>query len=209
MNRLAATARGDIPADLVIHNANVANIFTQDYELSDVAVYMGKIAGIAQGYEGRVNFDAEGRALIPGLIDGHIHIEDTMMTPPAFAYTASLHGTTTVFADPHEISNALGMAGLEYMFRSSQGLPVDIYYGAPSCVPASEYESAYDELDMTAIKSMFDRNMTQHLGEMMNYPAVINGDSEVWGKISAPGDVPITGHAPGVTGKALNAYMSS
>ena len=209
MNRLAATARGDIPADLVIHNANVANIFTQDYELSDVAVYMGKIAGIAQGYEGRVNFDAEGRALIPGLIDGHIHIEDTMMTPPAFAYTVSLHGTTTVFADPHEISNALGMAGLEYMFRSSQGLPVDIYYGAPSCVPASEYESAYDELDMTAIKSMFDRNMTQHLGEMMNYPAVIDGDSEVWGKILAPGDVPITGHAPGVVGKALNAYMSS
>ena len=209
MNKLAATARGDIPADIVIHNANVANIFTQDYELADVAIYMGKIAGIAQGYSGRVNFDAEGRALIPGLIDGHIHIEDTMMTPPAFAFTASLHGTTTVFADPHEISNALGMAGLEYMFRASQGLPVDIFYGAPSCVPASDFETPYEELDMTAIKSMFDRNMTQHLGEMMNYPAVINGDSEAWGKISAAGNVPLTGHAPGVTGKELNAYISS
>ena len=209
MNKLAAAARGDIPADIVIHNANVANIFTQDYELADVAIYMGKIAGIAQNYSGRVNFDAEGRALIPGLIDGHIHIEDTMMTPPAFAYTASLHGTTTVFADPHEISNALGMAGLEYMFRASQGLPVDIFYGAPSCVPASEFETPYDELDMTAIKSMFDRNMTQHLGEMMNYPAVISGDSEAWGKITAAGNVPLTGHAPGVTGKSLNAYMSS
>ena len=209
MNKLAAVARGDIPADLVVHNANVANIFTNEYELSDIAVYSGKIAGISQGYTGRVNFDAEGRALIPGMIDGHIHIEDTMMTPPAFAYTAALHGTSTVMADPHEISNALGMAGLEYMFRASQGLPVDIFYGAPSCVPASDFETPYDELDMTAIKSMFDRKMTQHLGEMMNFPAVISGDSEAWGKIMAAGNVPLTGHAPGVTGKALNAYLSS
>ena len=209
MNRLAAVARGDIPADLVIHNANIANIFTNSYELSDIAVYSGKIAGIGEGYTGRVNFDAEGRALIPGMIDGHIHIEDTMMTPPAFAQTAALHGTSTVFADPHEISNALGMPGLEYMFRSSQGLPVDIFYGAPSCVPASDFETPYEELDMAAIRSMFDRNMTQHLGEMMNYPAVIAGDSDAWGKIMAAGNVPLTGHAPGVTGKSLNAYMSS
>ncbi|MBR0168239.1 MAG: adenine deaminase [Synergistaceae bacterium] len=209
MNKLAAVARGDIPADLVIHNAKIANIFTNEYEFSDIAVYSGKIAGISQGYTGRVNFDAEGRAVIPGMIDGHIHIEDTMMTPPAFAQTAALHGTSTVMADPHEISNALGMAGLEYMFRASQGLPVDIFYGAPSCVPASEFETPYDELDMTAIKSMFDRKMTQHLGEMMNFPAVISGDSEAWGKIMAAGNVPLTGHAPGVRGKALNAYMSS
>lgn len=209
MNRLAAAARGDIPADLVIHNARVANIFTQEYELSDVAVYSGRIAGIAKGYDGLVNFDAEGRALIPGMIDGHIHIEDTMMTPQAFAYTAALHGTSTVMADPHEISNALGMLGLEYMFKASQGLPVDIFYGAPSCVPASDFETPYEELDMTAIKMMFDRKMTQHLGEMMNFPAVIAGDSEAWGKIMAAGDVPLTGHAPGVSGKALNAYLSS
>ena len=209
MNKLAAVARGDIPADLVIHNAKIANIFTNEYEFSDIAVYSGKIAGISQGYTGRVNFDAEGRAVISGMIDGHIHIEDTMMTPPAFAQTAALHGTSTVMADPHEISNALGMAGLEYMFRASQGLPVDIFYGAPSCVPASEFETPYDELDMTAIKSMFDRKMTQHLGEMMNFPAVISGDSEAWGKIMAAGNVPLTGHAPGVRGKALNAYMSS
>ena len=208
MNKLAAAARGDIPADLVIHNARIANIFTQEYEHADIAVYSGKIAGIGQGYTGLVNFDASEKAVIPGMIDGHIHIEDTMMTPQAFAYTAALHGTSAVMADPHEISNALGMAGLEYMFRASQGLPVDIFYGAPSCVPASEYETPYEELDMTAIKSMFDRNMTQHLGEMMNFPAVIAGDPEAWGKILAAGNVPLTGHAPGVTGKSLNAYMS-
>lgn len=209
MNRLAAAARGDIPADLVIHNAKIANIFTQSYEYADIAIHSGKIAGIGHDYVGRVNYDAEGRAVIPGMIDGHIHIEDTMMTPPAFAYTAALHGTSAVMADPHEISNALGMAGLEYMFRASQGLPIDIFYGAPSCVPASDFETPYEELDMTAIKSMFDRNMTQHLGEMMNFPAVIAGDSEAWGKILAAGNVPLTGHAPGVTGKSLNAYMSS
>lgn len=209
MNRLAAVARGDIPADIVIRNANVVNIFTQSYERADVAIYSGKIAGIGRDYDGEVCFDAEGRALIPGLIDGHVHIEDTMMTPANFAQAASLHGTSTVFADPHEISNALGMSGLEYMYRASLGLPVDIFYGAPSCVPASDFETPYEELDMTAIKSMFDRNMTQHLGEMMNFPAVIAGDSEAWGKILAAGNVTLTGHAPGVTGKELCAYMSS
>ena len=209
MNRLAASARGDIPADLVIHNARVANIFTQEYEQADVAIYSGKIAGIGKNYKGIVNFDAEGRVLIPGMIDGHIHIEDTMMTPQAFANIAALHGTSTVMADPHEISNALGMSGLNYMFKASQGLPVDIFYGAPSCVPASDFETPYEELDMTAIKSMFDRGMTQHLGEMMNFPAVIAGDAEAWGKILAAGNVPLTGHAPGVSGKSLNAYLSS
>ncbi|MBQ3346660.1 MAG: adenine deaminase [Synergistaceae bacterium] len=209
MNRLAAAARGEIPADLVIHNARVANIFTQEYEPADIAIYSGKIAGIGQNYSGLVNFDAEGRAVIPGMIDGHIHIEDTMMTPQAFAYTAALHGTSTVMADPHEISNALGMSGLEYMFRASQGLPVDIFYGAPSCVPASDLETPYEELDMTAMKSMFDRKMTQHLGEMMDFPKVIAGDPEAWGKILAAGDVPLTGHAPGVSGKELCAYLSS
>ncbi len=209
MIKIAAVARGDIPADLVIHNAKIANVFTQNYELADVAVYSGKIAGIGENYSGRVNFDAKGRVLIPGLIDGHIHIEDTMMTPANFAKIASLHGTTTVFADPHEIANCLGMSGLEYMFKASQGLPVDIFYGAPSCVPASEFETPFDELDMNAIKSMFERNLTQHLGEMMNFPAVINGDTDAWGKILAAGNVPLTGHAPGVTGKNLNAYLSS
>lgn len=209
MNKLAAVARGDLPADLVIHNAKIANVFTLEYELADVAVYSGKIAGVGKNYTGLINFDAQGKVLIPGMIDGHVHIEDTMMTPGAFAQTVALHGTSAVMADPHEISNALGMAGLEYMFKASQGLPIDIFYGAPSCVPASDFETPYEELDMNSIKSMFDKNYTQHLGEMMNFPAVIGGDPEAWGKILAAGNVPLTGHAPGVSGKALNAYLSS
>ncbi|MBQ3395117.1 MAG: adenine deaminase [Synergistaceae bacterium] len=206
--RIADIARGDLPAELVIKNARVANIFTQEYELADVAVYSGKIAGIGK-YDGEVIHDAGGRVLIPGMIDGHVHIEDTMMTPPAFAEIAALHGTSAVMADPHEISNALGMSGLEYMFRASQGLPIDVFYGAPSCVPASDFESAYEELDMSAMQEMFRKKYTQHLGEMMNFPAVINGDAGAWGKILAAGDVPLTGHAPNVTGHSLNAYLTS
>lgn len=209
MIRIASVARGEIPADIVIRNARVANIFTQEYEHADIAVYSGKIAGIGHDYAGNVSYDAGGRAVIPGMIDGHIHIEDTMMTPANFAYIAAMHGTSTVMADPHEIANSLGVSGLEYMFRASQGLPVDIFYGAPSCVPASDFETPYEPLDMTAMRSMFDRRMTHHLGEMMNYPAVIAGDPEAWGKILAAGNVPLTGHAPGVTGKDLCAYMSS
>ncbi|MBQ7151454.1 MAG: adenine deaminase [Synergistaceae bacterium] len=209
MNKLAATARGDLPADLVIHNAKIANVFTLEYELADVAVSLGKIVGVGKNYNGLVNFDAKGKVLIPGMIDGHVHIESSMMTPPAFAYAVALHGTSAIMADPHEISNALGMAGLEYMFKAAQGLPIDIFYGAPSCVPASSFETPYDEIDMSEIKSMFEKKYTQHLGEMMNFPAVIAGDPETWGKIIAAGDVPLTGHAPGVSGHALNAYLSA
>ena len=211
MNKLAAVARGDIPADLVIKNAKIANVFTGEYETSDVAVYRGKIAGIGHNYEGRLAYDAEGRVLIPSLIDGHIHIEDTMLTPQNFAIEAAKHGTGTVFADPHEIANALGMAGLEYMFRSSQGLLVDIFYGAPSCVPASDLETPFEELDALSVKAMFEGHIAQHLGEMMNFPAVIAGDPDAWSKIMIADsyNVPLTGHAPGVSGKALNAYLSS
>ena len=211
MNKLAAAARGDFPADLVIKNAKIANVFTGEYETSDVAVYRGKIAGIGRNYEGRLLYDAGGRVLIPSLIDGHIHIEDTMLTPQNFAIEAAKHGTGTVFADPHEIANALGMAGLEYMFRSSQGLPIDIFYGAPSCVPASDLETPFEELDALSVKAMFEGHIAQHLGEMMNFPAVIAGDPDAWSKIMIADSyhVPLTGHAPGVSGKALNAYLSS
>ena len=209
MNKLAAAARGEIPAELVIHNARIANVLTQSYELADVAIQSGKIAGIANHYEGEKNFDASGRVLIPSFIDGHIHIEDTFMTPPNFAKIAALHGTGSVFADPHEISNALGIAGLEFMFRASLGLPINIFYGAPSCVPASEFETPYEELDINAIKSMFDRNLVNHLGEMMNFPAIISGDSDSWAKVLLAGKLPVTGHAPGVSGKSLNAYISA
>ncbi|MCR5347879.1 MAG: adenine deaminase [Fretibacterium sp.] len=209
MSHLLDVARGDRPADFVIKNARVANVFTLEYEDVDVAVCGSKIAGLGKDYEGLEVVDAEGAVLIPGMIDGHVHIESTMLAPPAFAEAVALHGTTTVMADPHEIANALGMAGVEYMYQASRGLPIDVLLGAPSCVPASQFETPRDELDMTAIQEMFRNGWCQHLGEMMNFPALIAGDPSVWGKIEAAGDVPLTGHVPGVSGKSLNAYLVS
>lgn len=210
MNKLVAVARGDIPADFVIRNARLANVFTLEYEDNiDIAICGSKIAGIGKNYDGKKIIDVHGSVVIPGMIDGHVHIEDTMMTPQGFAEIAALKGTTTVMADPHEIANALGLAGLEFMFKASRGLPVDIFFGAPSCVPASQFETPYDELNMIDIKNMFDNHLCQHLGEVMNFPALIAGDPEIWGKIIAAGNVPLTGHAPGVSGKNLNAYLTS
>ncbi len=210
MNKLAAVARGDLPADFVIRNARLANVFTLEYENNiDIAICGSKIAGVGKNYDAKKIIDVQGAVVIPGMIDGHVHIEDTMMTPQGFAEIAALKGTSAVMADPHEIANALGMSGLEYMFKASRGLPVDIFFGAPSCVPASDFETPYDDLDMLAIKDMFDKNLCQHLGEVMNFPALIAGDPEIWGKITAAGNVPLTGHAPGVSGKNLNAYLVS
>ena len=209
MNNLLAAARGDRPADIVIRGARVANVLTLEYEDVDVALVGDQIAGLGKGYEGKTVVDARGAVLLPGMIDGHVHIESTMLAPPVFADAVVIHGTTAVMADPHEIANALGMRGVEYMYLSSRGAPVDIFLGAPSCVPASDFETPFDPLEMTAVREMFRRGWCQHLGEVMNFPAVINGDPALWGKLEAAGDVPLTGHAPGVSGGALNAYALS
>lgn len=209
MNNLLAVARGDRPADIVIRGARVANVLTLEYEDVDVALCGDTIAGLGKGYEGKTVVDARGTVLIPGMIDGHVHIESTMLAPPVFADAVVTHGTTSVMADPHEIANALGMRGVEYMYLSSRGAPVDVFLGAPSCVPASGFETPFDPLEMSAVREMFRRGWCQHLGEVMNFPAVINGDPALWGKLEAAGDVPLTGHAPGVSGVALNAYALS
>ena len=209
MNTLAAVARGSRPADLVIRGARVANVFTLEYEEADVAVCGDRIAGVGRGYEGHRVLDAAGAVLVPGLIDGHVHIESSLMAPAAFADAVTVHGTTTVMADPHEIANALGLPGVRYMYLASRGLAVDVFLGAPSCVPASRFETPRDELDMMAVREMLQEGWCTHLGEMMNYPALIEGDPDVWGKVAAAGDVVLTGHAPGVLGKDLNAYLTS
>ena len=206
MKELLAAARGDRPADLVIRGAKVANVYTLEYESLDVAVFGDRIVGLGEGFEGREVVDAGGKTLIPGMIDGHVHIESTMLTPPVFADSVVTRGTTTVMADPHEIANALGLKGVEYMYLSSRGLNVDVFLGAPSCVPASPFETPFEELGSLSVSEMFRRGWCQHLAEVMNFPGVINGDTGVWGKIQAAGNVPLTGHAPQVTGRALNAY---
>ncbi|MDR2179947.1 MAG: adenine deaminase [Synergistaceae bacterium] len=208
MKDLLAVARGEKPADFVVKGARVANVFTLEYEDADVAVYGEKIAGVGKGYEGRSVVDGKGKVLIPGMIDGHVHIESSMLVPEVFADQVALHGTTAVMSDPHEIANVLGMRGVEYMYMASRGLPVDVFLGAPSCVPASEFETPFEGLEMDRIREMFRRGWCQHLGEVMNFPGVIGGDDAIWGKIQAAGDVPLTGHAPGVSGSGLCAYIA-
>ena len=209
MKELLAVARGEKLADFVVKGARVANVFTLEYEEVDVAVFGDRIAGLGENYEGKSVIDGSGQVLIPGLIDGHVHIESTLLAPFVFADQVALHGTTAVMADPHEIANVLGVKGVEYMYLASRGLPVDVFLGAPSCVPASNFESAFDDLDMDDIRTMFDRGWCQHLGEVMNFPGVIAGNPELWGKIKAAVGAPLTGHAPSLSGKELCAYIAS
>ena len=209
MKELLAVARGEKAADFVIKGARIANVYTLEYEDVDVAVLGDKIAGVGSNYEGKQVVDANGAVLIPGLIDGHVHIESTTLAPAVFADHVVTRGTTTVMADPHEIANALGMRGIEYMYLASRGLPVDVFLAASSCVPASAFETPYEEMEMNRIRELFERGWCHHLGEVMNFPGVIAGDDAVWGKIEAAGNVPLTGHAPRVRGKDLCAYMTA
>ncbi|MFP4482554.1 MAG: adenine deaminase [Thermovirgaceae bacterium] len=202
-------AQGKAPADLVLKGAKLANVFSLEYEKADVAIQDGKIAGIGTGYRGKHEEDLSGTLLVPGFFDAHCHIESTLLTPAPFSELAALHGTTAIAADPHEIANTCGLAGVDFMWRESLECPLDMFFTAPSCVPASSFETPYEPLDASAIVEMFDRGWCKSLGEVMNYPAVIEGDPQVWQKIFASRTYIKSGHAPGLVGKALCAYVSS
>ncbi len=209
ISRLLSQARGDVPADLVISQATIPNLFSFETIVADVAISGDTIVGIGKGYSGIHTVDGKGKFLVPGFIDGHCHIESTMLTPEGFAELVVPRGTTSVFADPHEIANTSGMNGVEYMYRASSGLPLDIYLNAPSCVPASSFETPLEELDALALDRMIRNGWCRGLGEVMNYPGVIDGDPSVWSKILVSGDEVRTGHAPGLAGKDLCAYLLS
>ena len=202
-------ARGDRPAELLIRNARIANVFSLEYELADVAVAQGIVVGVGSGYEGLETIDATGKVLIPGMIDGHVHIESAMLTPARFAEAVVPRGTAAVMADPHEIANVWGTAGVIAMWRNAQEAPLDFFWGAPSCVPASDFETCRTPLSHEELARLFTDGVCQHLGEMMNFPAVIGGDEAVWAKLAAAGDRPLTAHSPGLAGKDLCTYLLS
>ncbi|NMC33427.1 MAG: adenine deaminase [Veillonellaceae bacterium] len=202
-------ARGDRPAELLIRNARIANVFSLEYELADVAVAQGIVVGVGSGYEGLETIDATGKVLIPGMIDGHVHIESAMLTPARFAEAVVPRGTAAVMADPHEIANVWGTAGVIAMWRNAQEAPLDFFWGAPSCVPASDFETCRTPLSDEELVRLFTDGVCQHLGEMMNFPAVIGGDEAVWAKLAAAGDRPLTAHSPGLAGKDLCTYLLS
>ena len=206
---LLAAARGEIPADLVLRGMRVANVFTLEYEAVDVAISGERIVGVGKGYQGVQEEDLPGLVLVPGFFDAHCHIESTMLTPAGFAELAVLRGTTAVAADPHEIANTCGLAGVAYMWQESLGCPVEMFFTAPSCVPASSFETSREILDAAAVGEMFARGWCDSLGEVMNYPAVVGGDPALWGLLQAASGRVKSGHAPRLTGKDLGAYLLS
>jgi len=205
---IISVGRGDRPADLLIKNARVIDVHSGEIVRTDVALHAGRVAGFGH-YEAQAFMDLEGRYLAPGFIDGHIHVESTMLTPPEFARAVVPRGTTSIVCDPHEIANVLGIEGISYMLRASKGLPVTIYVMLPSCVPATHMETSGAELTSGDLALMLPRKRVIGIAEMMNYPGVIAGDREVLNKIRIAGHRRVDGHAPGLTGKELSAYVDA
>ena len=206
--KLIDVAAGRKKAELVLKGAKIVNVFTQKIETGDLAVESGYIAGIGS-YEGREEIDCGGKYLIPGLIDGHMHIESTQLTPGELAKAIVPHGTTTLIADPHEIANVCGLAGIEYIAKAAAKTPLTVKVMFPSCVPATPYENSGAILDAKEVGAHIGDEHIWGLGEFMNYPGVIGAAQEDVEKLCAAerrGCV-IDGHAPALTGKQLNAYL--
>ncbi len=209
---LIDVARGNSPPDLLLKDPFIVNVFTGEIERTSVAIKDGFIAGAGDYMSGHEVINLNGKYLIPGLIDGHIHIESSMLTPPGFASAAVLHGTTAIIADPHEIVNVAGLDGLRYMMEMSVGLPLDIFYMIPSCVPATPLETSGAIIGPEEIRHAFNIcPQSPGLAEMMNFPGVYLKTPEVVEKIRlACGDGRlIDGHAPMLSGKNLVAYISA
>jgi adenine deaminase len=204
--RRLAVARGDEPADLVIRGGKVLSVFTREWLETDVAIADGFVAGLGD-YDGREVVDASGRWVVPGLVDAHMHIESSKMLADEFARLVLPFGTTAVVADPHEIANVLGTDGVHWLLDATAGLPLDIYFTASSCVPASHFESPRRALTVGDLDALLRRRRVIGLAEMMNFPGVIAGDPAELAKLALAEH--IDGHAPGVLGRALQAYASA
>ena len=203
-------AAGRKKADLVLKNATYVNVFSGELMTQDIAVTHGLIVGLGS-YDGIREVDMRGRIVCPGFIDAHIHLESSLVSPGEFARAVIPHGTTTVITDPHEITNVMDTAGIDYMLAATEDLPVDVRFMIPSCVPASPLDEGGAELTYKDVDSFFDHPRVLGLAEMMNFPGIINADSHAVAKIvaSQAHHKKIDGHAPGLSGKELNAYISA
>jgi adenine deaminase len=206
--RRIAVARGDEPADLVVRGGRVLSVFTREWLETDVAVADGWIAGLGE-YEGREVVDASGRWVVPGFIDSHMHLESTKLLPDEFARLVLPLGTTAVVFDPHELANVLGTDGVHWLLDACADLPLDFYFMASSCVPASPFESPRRPLTPGDLESLLRRRRVLGVAEMMNFPGVVSGDPAELQKIALAGSKHVDGHAPGLLGKELNAYVAA
>lgn len=201
-------ANGDIKSELVIKNINIINVFSQEIELGDIAIHEGKIVGIGK-YEGETEIDCTGMYASPGLIDSHVHVESSMMTPPYFSKALLKKGITTAIADPHEIANVLGIEGVEFMMKELKNSDMDIYFMAPSCVPAVSFEESGAELKAEDLNTLKKQKSIVGLAEVMDVAAVLSCREDMLKKLNSFKDYVIDGHAPLLSGKALNAYVAA
>ncbi len=208
-----AVARGDQPADLVIKGGRVLSVFTGEFLDADIAVAGEYVAAIGPGYEGKETFDATGLILLPGFIDGHMHLESTKLMVDEFARAALPHGTTTVVIDPHEIANVFGLDGVRALLQAADRIPLDYYVMVSSCVPASQFESNGASIEAEDIARFLEEEPRAiGVAEMMDFPGVVSGRPDALAKIEAAfrrGAGHIDGHAPGLSGRELNAYLAA
>jgi adenine deaminase len=206
--RRLAVARGDEPADLVIRGGRILSVFTREWLETDLAIADGYVAGLGD-YEGSSEIDATGRFVVPGFIDAHMHVESPKLLPDEFARLVLPLGTTAVVADPHELANVLGTDGVHWLLDFCADLPLDVYFMASSTVPASQFESPRRALTEGDLEGLLRRRRVLGLAEMMNFPGVIAGDPRELAKLDLSGATHVDGHAPGVVGKQLNAYVAA
>lgn len=202
-----AIARGERPADLLLTNLQLVNVFTGEIYRSEIAIAGTRIIGLGEGYAAQQTLDLGGRYVAPGLIDAHVHIESSMCTPPEFARAVLTHGVTTVVTDPHEIANVHGLEGVRFMLNAAKYGPLSIYVMASSCVPATRMETAGAALDAADLQILLGSRWVLGLAEVMNYPAVVSGQADVLTKLAAFEGRVIDGHCPGLRGTDLNAYI--
>ena len=206
---LIAVARGDEPAELLLQNARMLNLFSGQIEETDIALFRGRIAGIGRAYTAPEVVDLAGAYVAPGLIDAHVHIESSLCMPAQFAAAVLPRGVTTVVTDPHEIANVAGMDGVRFMAESSRALPLHVVTMAPSCVPATHMETSGAALDDEDLQTLLAEGVVHGLAEVMNFPGVVQGNPDVLRKLAAFGGRAQDGHAPALRGAALNAYVAA
>jgi adenine deaminase len=212
MSHLIEIAKGESPADLLLKDARLVNVFTGEIYITNVAIAEEWIAGVGKEYaEAKEVLDLSGLYLLPGLINGHFHLESSLLLPFEYARLALAHGTTTVILDPHEIANVLGLPGVQALIDSSKDLPLDFFFMAPSSVPATPLETAGGFIPSTDVEKLLKNKRVLGLAEMMNYPGVLRKDPEVLKKIQAAQKMgkAVDGHAPLLSGKELNAYIAA
>ena len=206
---LLAVARGDQPADLLLCNGRLVNVLSGEIENADVALYGGRIAGIGAGYSAVERVDLQGAFVAPGLIDAHVHIESSLCLPAQFAAAVVPRGVTTVVADPHEIANVAGVDGVRFMAECSRDIALQVVLMAPSAVPATHMETSGATLSAEDLALLLEEGTVHGLAELMNFPGTVHGDPDVLAKIAAFRGQPVDGHAPALSGQALNAYAAA